>query len=76
MADNSFQAIPAELRETIELFVELAVDQRLQEILGDPDDGLEVHEELVQRLQEQQKRVAAGERGRSMEEVILEIEPK
>ncbi|HEX3602118.1 MAG TPA: hypothetical protein VHU84_18335 [Lacipirellulaceae bacterium] len=74
MVDSSFQALPAELREAIESFVEHAVDQKLQELLGNPDEGLEVREELIQRLQKQQQRVASGERGQSMEEVMRELE--
>lgn len=69
MTDSTFQPISAELREAIESFVEYAVDQRLQEILGDPDEGIEVRQELIDRLRLQQKRVAAGERGRSIEDV-------
>jgi len=73
MTHTPFEAISAELREEIELLVEQTVDQRLRELLGDPDDGLEVREEFLQRLSEQQKRVAAGERGQPMEEVFKEL---
>ena len=67
------QTISAELRETIEGMVEDAVERRLQELLGDPDEGLELREEVVERLRQQQKRVAAGERGRPLEEVAREL---
>jgi hypothetical protein len=73
MSHAQYQSIPAELRQEIELFVEHTVDQRLRELLGDPDEGLEIREELVQRLRDQQKRVAAGERGRSMKDVFGEL---
>jgi hypothetical protein len=73
MSNVTSQSIPADVREAIELMVEETVDRRLQEILGDPDQGLVVREELLQRLKEQQKRVATGERGRPMEEVIKEL---
>ena len=70
---NATKTIPAELREMIEAAVEDALDRRLQELLGDPDEGLELREEVVQRLKEQQRRVAAGERGRPFEEVVKEL---
>ena len=73
MTHAPFQSIPPELREAIELLVEQTVDQRLREFLGDPDEGLEVREELLQRLRDQQKRVAVGERGRPMEEVFKDL---
>ena len=57
----------------IESAVEVAVDRRLTELLGDPDEGLELREEVVQRLKAQQDRVAAGDLGRPMDEVIKEL---
>jgi hypothetical protein len=73
MSDALYQSIPAEMRREIELFVEHAVDQRLLELLGDPDEGLEIREDLAQRLREQQLRVAAGARGQSMKEVFSQL---
>jgi hypothetical protein len=63
------QALSPALQEQIELFVEQAVDQRLSELLGDPDEGLELREELISRLREQQQRVAAGKLGIPFDEV-------
>jgi hypothetical protein len=73
MVDAAFKSIPPELRETIETIVEDAVDRRLGELLGDPDQGLEFREELVQRLQAQVKRVAGGNQGKSMDDVAKEL---
>jgi hypothetical protein len=73
MASVSSQPIPPELREQLEVWVEHLVDQRLIALFGDPDEGLELREEVIERLREQQKRVAAGERGRPMEEVFKEL---
>ena len=69
MASIPFQTIPAELREEIEMLIEYIVDQRLAELIGDPDEGLEFREEVIHRLREQQKRVAAGELGIPFAEV-------
>ncbi len=70
MSNNSLTSIPPDLREAIESFVEIAVDRRLEEILGDPDAGLEVNEELHRRLQQQRQRVANGDRGRSLNDLV------
>lgn len=55
-----------ELREMIEEVIE----QKLLEILGDPDDGLEIRKSVRERLLRQKEAVAAGERGRPFEEVV------
>jgi len=39
------------------------VEQKLLELLGDPDEGLELRESVRKRLIRQQKAVAKGERG-------------
>jgi hypothetical protein len=62
-----------QLRDLITSCVEDAVERRLTEILGDPDEGLEVRDELAQRLSQQQQRFAAGERGRPMNEILREL---
>lgn len=73
MVDASASGVPPELREMIEMAVEDAVDRRLQELLSDPDEGLELREEVVQRLKEQQKSMAAGDRGQSLDEVAKKL---
>ena len=62
-----------ELKEIIESAVETAVEQKLLEILGNPDEGLEVRKDVRARLLRQQRAVAAGERGRPFEDVIEEL---
>ncbi len=39
------------------------VEQKLLELLGDPDEGLELKESVRRRLIRQQKAVAKGKRG-------------
>lgn len=73
MAETVAQMTPLELRELIATYVEEAVDRPLDEILGDPDAGLEVREELVQRLRQQQQQVAAGDVGRPLNDVAREL---
>ena len=55
-----------ELRE----MSEATLEQKLLELLGDPDEGLEIRESVRERLLRQQKAVAAGERGEPFEDVV------
>jgi len=59
-----------EFKELIESVVETAVEQKLLEILGDPDEGLEIEEAVHQRLMRQRQMVVSGERGQSIEDVV------
>jgi len=58
-----------ELQEIIETIVE----QKLLEILGDPDEGLPIRKTIHERLLRQKNAVAAGERGASLEEVAQQL---
>jgi len=43
-------------------------------MLGDPDEGLELREEIRERLLRQKKEVAAGKRGQELEDVAQKLE--
>ena len=58
-----------ELRELIARVVE----EKLAEILGDPDEGLALRESLRERLLRQRQAVAAGERGESLDDVARRL---
>ena len=58
-----------ELREIIESTVE----QKLLEILGDPDQGLILKKTLKDRLLRQRKAVASGERGESLTVIVKQL---
>jgi len=45
------------------------VKQTLQEMFGDPDEGLELRPEIIESLLQQEKDFAAGKRGVPLEEV-------
>jgi hypothetical protein len=60
---------PSEFREMIDFIIE----QKLREVLGDPDEGLQLREEVAARLQKQRAAVAAGDRGTSLDEVIGQL---
>ena len=58
-----------ELRE----LVGSAVEQKLVELLGDPDAGLVIRENVRKRLLRQKRAVAKGERGESLETVVRRL---
>ncbi len=69
MANTISGMTPSEFRELVEVIVENAVERKLVELLGDPDDGLQVRKSVQERLLRQQRDVKAGQRGRSLGDV-------
>ncbi len=69
MAANVGQLSTDELREIIGSVVE----QKLKEMLGDPDEGFEIRAEVQNRLLRQKKNVANGERGEELDEVAKRL---
>ena len=60
-------------REELKEIIALTVEQKLLELLGDPDEGLEIRKSVRERLLRQKKAVAAGERGEPFEDVVLDV---
>jgi hypothetical protein len=60
-------------KEEFKEMIEASIEQKLLEILGDPDEGLEIRQSVRDRLLRQRKAVAAGERGQPFEDVVLEL---
>jgi DNA primase large subunit len=69
MTEMVVQMTKEEFREMIEVIIE----QKLLEMFGEPDEGLEIRETVRERLQSQKEAVAAGERGKAFEDVIQEL---
>lgn len=69
MAKTVAEMTGEELRE----LVGSAVEQKIVELLGDPDAGLVLRENVRKRLLRQRQAVAKGERGQSLETVIRRI---
>jgi hypothetical protein len=67
------QMTQAEFKEMLEAVVETTVEQKLLEMLGDPDEGLEVREAVRERLLHQRQAVASGQHGQSLEDVVQEL---
>ena len=60
-------------REEFREMIESSVEHKLLELLGDPDEGLEIKRAVRTRLLRQQKAVAAGERGRTLKDAAREL---
>jgi len=56
-----------ELREMMEDLVE----EKLVELFGDPDQGLELRDSLRERLLRQRRDVEAGERGEALDDTAV-----
>lgn len=69
MTSNVGQLSTDELREIIGSVVE----QKLKEMLGDPDEGFEIRAEVQDRLLRQKKTVANGERGEELDKVAKRL---
>lgn len=67
--DTVAQMTKDELREMIETIIE----QKLLELIGDPDEGLPLRETIRNRLLRQKEAVARGERGEPFEEVVQRL---
>jgi hypothetical protein len=60
-------------RDELKEMIETAIEQKLLELLGDPDSGLVIRKAVRERLLRQREAVAAGERGRPFGEVAREL---
>ena len=69
MAPKVAQMTKREIQEMIETTVE----QKLLELLGDPDEGLHLKKLVRDRLLRQKQAVAAGERGKPLKEVLRRL---
>ncbi len=64
------ETIAAMTKEELATLVEATVERKLIELLGDPDEGLEISEPVRTRLLQQKQAVATGERERPFDDVI------
>ena len=69
MARTVAEMTGEELRE----LVGAAVEQKIVELLGDPDAGLVLRENVRKRLLRQKRAVAKGERGELLETVVRRL---
>jgi hypothetical protein len=60
-------------KDELKELIETSVEQKLLELLGDPDEGLEIRKSVRNRLLRQKKAIAAGERGEPFEDVVRRL---
>ena len=61
-------------KKDLKELLEATIEQKLLEMLGDPDEGLELRDDVRGRLLRQRQVVAEGERGQSFEDVVRQME--
>lgn len=69
MATTVGEMTKDELQEMIGALIE----EKLLELLGDPDEGLSLKKSIRERLVQQQARVAKGERGERLEDLTRRL---
>jgi hypothetical protein len=67
------QMTQEEFKEMLETVIETTVERKLLEILGDPDEGLEVRSEVQERLLRQRQEVASEQQGHLFEDIVRDL---
>jgi len=70
MTTTVAQMTKGELKEMIET----SIEQKLLELLGDPDEGLPIRKLVRDRFLRQKQAVSAGERGELFDDVVRRLE--
>jgi len=60
-------------QEELKQLIGAIVEEKLTELVGDPDEGLPLRESLRRRLVRQKKSVASGERGEPLDNVVQRL---
>jgi hypothetical protein len=60
--------------DELKYIIQEAMEQKLSEMFGDPDEGLELRPEIEQRLRRSLAYVAAGGKTFSLEEITARVE--
>lgn len=55
--------------EELASLIDDLLDRKLAQWLGDPDEGVDLRPEIVERIERQRAAYAAGERGRTLEDL-------
>ena len=59
--------------EQLKALIQEAVEEKLQEVLGDPDQGLELKEDVKERLRRSLAAVESGDEGIPIGQVAKEV---
>ncbi len=60
-------------KEELRLMIDEALEQKLIELFGDPDESLELSDDLKKQLLQQRVAVEKGERGKLFTDVVREL---
>jgi hypothetical protein len=60
-------------KDDLREMIEKTVEEKLLELLGDPDEGLPIRKAVRDRLLRQKRAVAAGERGEPFEKAVRRL---
>ena len=60
-------------KDQLREMIEVTIEEKLLELLGNPDEGLEIRKSVRERLSRQKTAVAAGERGEPFEDVVRRL---
>jgi hypothetical protein len=60
-------------KDELQQMIEATIEQKLLELLGDPDGGLSLRKLVHDRLLRQKKAVAAGDRGETFNDVVKRL---
>ena len=60
-------------KEEFKKMLEDIIEQKLLELLGDPDEGLQIRKSVRERLLRQRQAVEEGERGEPFEDVVRQL---
>lgn len=71
--DGMAIAVAQMTKEEFREMIETSIERKLLEILGDPDEGLEIRKSVRDRLLRQKEAVAAGERGQPFDDVVRQL---
>ncbi|BCB95568.1 hypothetical protein JZK55_04900 [Dissulfurispira thermophila] len=60
-------------KEELKELIGSVVEQKMLELIGDPDEGLSIREDLLERLKRQKEQVARGRRSKSLDSIVKEL---
>ena len=60
-------------RDELKEMIEITIEQKLLELLGDPDEGFEIKKSVKEHLLRQKKNVQKGERGEFFDNVVRNL---
>jgi hypothetical protein len=72
-AETIARMTQSEFKEMLETVVEATVERTLLEMLGDPDEGLELRSDVRDRLLRQRQAVVSGQHGQPFDDVLRQM---